>query len=474
MPANDAVATAAVARREVRNSLDRLEYHLGRGSRGRRGVEREVRLLDALHRQAVQNAGKSVGRSFIARPQESFGQKAVAALSSGNTARIGRAKSSVLADFSADVLKPVRDEAGRLGKWTWVTNASACPSCLSRHGYDFSGPFIPLHPSCLCIAAPQGTPGLRPLSRQEIIQTHEQYGLSRYNAAVGRVKRGEADLLSLRRLENVNESAKGLGAVGQHAAKQEVSQLGLPGGLADDLAGAAPPAPPEPFVGDDVVMTGNTVSSLEMNKKHYDWWDALDVDEQSAVEAYTSERHAIGNYRILNKYIAKDTPAAKRAFLESEQLANPRLAEMSLDELQERIENQINTLVGALDKWDTSFPGERMVTYRQMRPVPSTTEFLQECEAAWASGGTVTHTPFASTTINTAMGLAAPDPVLRPFIEIHSKSCAYLDPHSKFEGELEWLIQPGKEFYVRKITRWFSNPAYGVDRSHDIYQLIEK
>ena len=244
MAASDAVATAAVSRREVRNSLERLEYHLSRGSKGRRGIDREVRLLDAIHRQAVRNAGAAIGASYSVDPTESFGRKALGALSGGssNSATIGRVKSSILADYSADVLEPVRNETLRMDSWKWVANATACPTCLSKHGQEFQGQFVPTHPSCLCIAAPPDTPGLRTLSQEEIVRTHEQHGLGRYDKVIrdykeGRIRRGQ-----LYRTENVNDTRRGAQAVARHRAQEDVVQTGLPGGVAPEV----PTPPPTP------------------------------------------------------------------------------------------------------------------------------------------------------------------------------------------------------------------------------------
>lgn len=234
--ATDAVTATAVARREARASLDRMEYHLGRGTRGARGVAREVRFLDALHSSTVRQTGASVGAKFTGSANFPLGQKAVSALSGGNSATIGRMKSSILADFSADALQGPRSIGSLESQWRWTANASACPSCLDRHGQPFSGDFVPLHPSCLCIPQPTNTPGLRPLSDGELVEMAEQYGSPRYGPALDKFKNGDISRNQLSGVEAVNTTPKGLGAVGEHLAKSEVSQTGLTAGVADDTS----------------------------------------------------------------------------------------------------------------------------------------------------------------------------------------------------------------------------------------------
>ena len=239
MAATDAVTTAAVARREARASLDRMTYHLGRGARGTLGVNREVRFLDALHRSTVTQTGRSVGRAVTGSASAPLGQKAVQALSTGNAAAVGRMKSSILADFSADALQIPR-AALRGQPWRWTANASACPSCLDRHGREYSGDFVPLHPSCLCIPQPENTPGLRPLSDSELVFMQHQYGDPRYRAAVDKFALGKIPRWQLAATEQVNTKTAGLKAVARHLQKGEVSQTGLAGGVAVDTPAAAP------------------------------------------------------------------------------------------------------------------------------------------------------------------------------------------------------------------------------------------
>ena len=112
MAAEDAVLTAAIARQQVRESLDRLEFHLGRGVRGQLGVDREVRYLDSLSKQAARLGQTTAVGSTLAPGKEGLGTRAKIALSSGNSAAIGRTKSSLLASFSDDVMLGAR-------QWTY-------------------------------------------------------------------------------------------------------------------------------------------------------------------------------------------------------------------------------------------------------------------------------------------------------------------------------------------------------------------
>lgn len=228
MAARDAVRSTAVARREVRNSLARLEYHLGRGLKGRKGVQREIRFLDSLHRQTVRVNGLAVGRAYTGRGLDPFGQKAARALATGNSAVIGRAKSSLLADFSANGLQPVRDIAPQMGLWVWTANASACPSCLERHGDKRTGPFVPLHPSCLCVPS-DPTSGVRTLSDDELVSTWDKYGDPRYRSQMEAFRAGEQGRDALRGIEAVNRTARGARAVEEHLLKGEARQTALPG-----------------------------------------------------------------------------------------------------------------------------------------------------------------------------------------------------------------------------------------------------
>lgn len=173
MSAEDAVMVAANARQEVRRSLDRMEYHLGRGQRGVRGVKREVDFLDALSRQAARVGQATAGTTRLAGGDQLLGRKAQAALSSGNSAAIGRTKSSLLAGFSDDVMWGAREWTYRdsVG-WIWQTNGSACVTCLANHGHVFHGYFSPEHPSCLCFpedVSRAAARGVEPLNDSQLL-----------------------------------------------------------------------------------------------------------------------------------------------------------------------------------------------------------------------------------------------------------------------------------------------------------------
>lgn len=273
MAASDAVYSTAIARREVRNSLNRLDYHLGRGPRGVRGVNREIRFLDALHRQSVRVSGASVGRAYTASPIVSFGNKAAAALSSGSSSQVGRMKSSLLADFSVDSLKPVRDSMLNQD-WVWVANGSACPTCLLEHGSEHPSyeTFSPMHPSCLCIPMPADL-GIRRLSDAELVSTVEQYGLERYQGQVQAFKEGRISRETLRRREAVNRTHAGREAVEAHAAKAEVRQTAL-------VSPSELPPPPSSVV-------PNLSDSPDFNERainEYNW--ARKVDDATKRQAY--------------------------------------------------------------------------------------------------------------------------------------------------------------------------------------------
>ena len=246
MAAPDAVGNVAVARSEVRRSLERLEYHLGRGAKGARGVRREIAYLDALHRQTVRLSGRAVGAAYTGRSLESFGQKAAEGLASSGRAA-GRMKSSILADFSSDGLQPARDwTLGASDRWIWTANASACPTCLSKHGRSYTGGFIPSHPSCLCIPTPfldARDQIIRPLSHDELVSTAREYGDPRYYKRLDDFENGLIDFDDLAKVENVNAQRKGLQAFQNHIAKGEVRQVGLPGASAPAPAPTPAPAP---------------------------------------------------------------------------------------------------------------------------------------------------------------------------------------------------------------------------------------
>lgn len=246
MPAPDAVAGVAVSRAEVRKSLNRLEYHLNRGVKGARGVRREIAYIDALHRQTVRLSGLATGQPYTTNPLTSFGNKAAASLNSGNTRTIGRIKSSILADYSSDGLQPARDwtlVGGR--EWIWVANASACPTCLSKHGRAYKGPFVPSHPSCLCIPetpAQATSNGVTQLSGETVGEQLLNYGDPRYYGKARELKNGTLNLGDVQNIENINGQARGRAAWEAHMRKQEVYRAdGAP-----PIAGAAPAPAPTP------------------------------------------------------------------------------------------------------------------------------------------------------------------------------------------------------------------------------------
>lgn len=193
MAAEDAVLTAAYARDEVRKSLARMDYHLARGPRGLRGVQREVAFLDALGRQSARlgaqtAAGVNVGTKGL-------GTRALEAMQSGPGAKRGRIKSSILAEFSQDTMSGAREWTySSDANWVWRANASACAACLSQHGSVQAGPFWQMHPSCLCYPEDVGSAnaaGVRPLSDQEVVQTLVDSNNAQF-ASVGRMlERGQ-------------------------------------------------------------------------------------------------------------------------------------------------------------------------------------------------------------------------------------------------------------------------------------------
>ena len=225
MPAADAVGAVAVSRAEVRKSLDRLERQLARGKRGARGVRQEVKFLDAIHRQTVRLSGIATGQPYVTNPQVSFGQKAARGINSGNTRTIGRVKSSILADFSSDGLQPARDWANSplTGEWVWQANASACPTCLQAHGRTFTGPFVPKHPSCLCIPLPPSQAGgLSELSADTIGDQVLAYGDPRYYRMARDLKNGTQTLSDAAAVENVNGQARWFRAWQDHMRKHRI------------------------------------------------------------------------------------------------------------------------------------------------------------------------------------------------------------------------------------------------------------
>lgn len=153
MTATEVVRVTSVARNHARGSLDRLERHIAKGSV--KGVAQEVKFLNALDRNARLQASRAAGVS-VPRINKGLGERALAAYT-GGTGNPRYIRSSVLADFSEDVMAPARVQDG--GIWVWTANESACAACLMEHGRQFPAAafFSPMHKSCMCLP---DTPGL--------------------------------------------------------------------------------------------------------------------------------------------------------------------------------------------------------------------------------------------------------------------------------------------------------------------------
>lgn len=224
MAGADAVRTTAIARREVRASIERMQYHLERGPRGVRGVQREVNFLNALHRKTGELGGRAVGMATTVNPSRSFGNETLQALMGANSKTIGRVKSSVLADFSADGLTQARNRVTIKGEqWVWVANASACPTCLSKHGRLYKGQFVPTHPSCLCVPE-EPSDEIRPLKQHELIRMQREYGNPRYSGLIDDLEKGRKTIAQVAGVEDVNASAAGRTAVEAHRSQGVVQQ----------------------------------------------------------------------------------------------------------------------------------------------------------------------------------------------------------------------------------------------------------
>lgn len=203
---------------------------MARGPKGLRGVTREVAFLDSLHRQATRLGGRAVGASVVSQSSRSFGADTLRALTTADKSTIGRVKSSVLADFSADGLEGPRSIAAATNsEWIWVANSSACPTCLSEHGTKGSGPFVPLHPSCLCIPESLDS-DIRELSADELVSMQRKYGDPRYAKIVDDLAAGKRSMASLRGVEGVNLGRAGRSAVVEHRGAGVGAQSGLGGG----------------------------------------------------------------------------------------------------------------------------------------------------------------------------------------------------------------------------------------------------
>ena len=196
MAGEDAVFTAAVARDEVRKSLARMEYHLNRGRKGERGWLRERDFLNALGRQSSKLGG-GAGTAIGGAP--GLGERALRAMQIQNangapSAATGKLKSSILGDFSADTMNGAREWTyDGQQEWIWTANASACPACLDNHGKRFTGPFVPMHPSCLCFpqqpvdAAAQG---VRPLDTRQVVGTLANSNNPQFRAVGNQIRAG--------------------------------------------------------------------------------------------------------------------------------------------------------------------------------------------------------------------------------------------------------------------------------------------
>ena len=249
MSAEEAVFTAATARDQVRKSLARMEYHMSRGPRGLRGVEREQAFLNALGRQAARlGAGTAGGINVSAKG--ALGTRARAAMlakANGRGDTAGRLKSSLLAEFSQDTMSGARDwtYADPEAQWVWITNASACPACLDNHGKRFQGPFTPMHPSCLCYPErPEqaAQDGVRTLTSREIMGTLENsnnVAFAKEGAAIRAGRRTIKDAA----VDSTRRSARGLQRWAKTLDDQAERAQGLAAdaifGAADDVAEGA-------------------------------------------------------------------------------------------------------------------------------------------------------------------------------------------------------------------------------------------
>ena len=472
MPAPEAVGTVAVARSEVRKSLDRLDYHLARGAKGAKGVRREIAYLDALHRQTVRNASNAVGLgTFGARPQDSFGLKAAEALRTGQGKSIGRMKSSVLADFSADGLHPARFMAGTpaLPTWTWQANASACPTCLVRHGNPYSGQFVPSHPSCLCI--PVSTPiakayGVEKLSEGQVREAVETWGDPRYLKQFEKMDNGLIDFSDIAKIEDVNSHTAGLQAFKNHLAKNEITLGELPTLSSQELAQTFPygspatatPQPPVPsgttskaarpdwldeWLDDDAVRLG--IHDRQALVRHSDeWWEGMGLEGRDAVKEYSQSF-----FQWENEYrLARSRGLSEKAALEATRLKAPSsltaraLNDEALDKLLLKLHRHLDDAMRWGDDLDSP-----IITHRRIRKTEGTDKFIEDLEAAIVSGEKVSHVPYASTTIDPHFALGQGSNYYQ--LEFLSKSGRFIGYHSAYPKELEWLIRGGTEFRVR-------------------------
>jgi hypothetical protein len=281
-----------------------MEYHLGRGIKGTRGVQREVNFLDALHRSTAQSGARAVGSSVAINPRRSFGSEALSAIRGGDGRSISAAKSSVLADFSADGLQASRDIAGRLPSWKWTANGSACPTCLSKHGNVFTGVFIPTHPSCLCVASTVES-DVRPLTEGELIDMNTKYGDPRYGKLMDDLKNGRKTMADVRAVENVNAGRKGFLAVRQHNLEGIVRQRALPQSLGTRTRTSAPGEVPAPRTSAPVAVADDVADEVA---------EPFNFFSSKTIEGRPTK--AMKNAMAEAEQIMADAVGASRGFLE--------------------------------------------------------------------------------------------------------------------------------------------------------------
>lgn len=303
MSAEAAVFTAAVARDEVRNSLNRLEYHLARGARGKLGVDREVGYLNALGRQSARLGNATAGGINVGA-KAGLGEKAKQAMiaqGQGSSASSGRLKSSLLANYSEDTMSGAREWTYDGNQtWVWTANASACPACLANHGQTFTGPFVPMHPSCLCF--PQeleaaGKAGVEQLSDKQLVDTLLASNNSVFVKAGVQVRSGlmsveEAAALATRRSQfGLRAWAK---TMEQQAARAE-GILAVP----DVAAPAAPAVPEAATIVDDVPSAADVIFAADAAEAQ-----AL-LDKAAAAPLKVSDAYRVNYTRKAHEDIVK-------------------------------------------------------------------------------------------------------------------------------------------------------------------------
>jgi len=257
-----------------------------------------------LHRQTVRLSGVATGTVYGVRPGvNSFGQKAAEALRTGRTTTIGRTKSSILADFSSDGLQPARDWAALSSQpWIWVANASACPTCLSKHGRRFSGSFVPSHPSCLCIPQTNAQAlagGVERLSKRQLVDVAREFGDPRYSKSIRKFDEGLISPGELAQIENVNGQARGQAAWARHMAKQDA----LP------LQGGGPVPRVDPTLRS--AQPGQSFSEFGEFKSAEDAAKAVDAAYSQYLDDFTDEARAA--YERIKALADKQTTAYRRA-----------------------------------------------------------------------------------------------------------------------------------------------------------------